>query len=126
MMNTQTSTKETKRTNQQNRSLHLFCEMLAQELTFAGISQRVLLEAINEVDNSAESVKAVFRTLGKAKYLKSSTAELTTKEMSDIYDEFNRNLSKIGIYVPWPSAEQLNFYENYAETNNHKISSMDK
>jgi len=85
--------------------------MLAQELTFAGISQRVLLQAVNEVDNSAESVKSVFRALGKAKYLKSSTSELTTKEMSDIYDEFNRNLAKIGIHVEWPSEEQLNFYE---------------
>jgi hypothetical protein len=120
-MNTET---QSKRTGQQNRALHLWCEMLAQELTFAGISQRVLLEAINEVDNSAESVKSVFRALGKAKYLKSSTAELTTKECSDIYEEFNRNLAKIGIHIEWPSAEQLSFYETYTKTSNHKLPKM--
>lgn len=103
------------RSGQQNRALHLWCEMLSQELNFAGITQRLLLQYVNEVDNSAESIKAVFRALGKAKYLKDSTADLTTKECSDIYDEFNRNLAKLGIHVEWPSAEALNFQETYAK-----------
>lgn len=92
------------RTDKQNRSLHKFCELLSETLNEAGISQRVLLEGL-EIDNSPESVKAVFRAMGKAKYGKDSTAKLTTKEVMDIYEEFNRHTSKIGIHVPFPSED---------------------
>lgn len=101
------------RTTLQNRSLHLYCEMLYQELFFAGITQKKFLEVMDEVNNSPQSIKAVFREYGRAKYGKKSTADLTTKEMSDIYEEFNRNLVKIGIHIPWPSTEQNSFNETY-------------
>ena len=74
------------RTNQQNKALHLYCEMLYEELSFMGITQKKFLEAMGEVNNSPESIKAVFREYGKVKYGKISTAELTTKEVSDIYE----------------------------------------
>jgi len=92
------------RTNAQNRSLHLYCSQLAEELNEAGITQRVFLQYL-EVDNSAESVKSVFRALGKAKYGKESTSKLTTKECTDIYDEINRNSSRLGIHVAWPNRD---------------------
>ncbi len=100
----------TKRTTKQNNALHLYCELLADELNMAGISQRVFLEGL-EVDNSADSVKAVFRALGKAKYLKDSTSKLTTKECTDIYEEINRQSSKVGIHIPWPSEEERRWSE---------------
>jgi hypothetical protein len=100
------TTEERKRTLQQNRALHKYCEILSETLNEAGITQSVLLKGL-EVDNSPESVKAVFRALAKAKYKKNSTADLTTKEISDCYEEFNRHTSKIGIYVPWPSEDEV-------------------
>jgi len=93
-----------RRTLNQNNALHLYCKMLSDELNEAGISQKVFLNGL-EVDNSPESVKAVFRALGMAKYGKDSTAKLTKKEMSDLYEEFNRHTSKIGISIPFPSIE---------------------
>ena len=102
-----------KRTGQQNRALHLYCEMLYQELFFAGITQKKFLEAMDEINNSPQSIKAVFREYGRVKYGKVSTADLTTKEISDIYEEFNLNLSKIGIHIPWPSEEETNLKETY-------------
>lgn len=105
------SLKNKQRTINQNSALHLYCKVLAETLNEAGITQDVLVRGI-EVDNSPESVKAVFRALGKAKYGKESTADLTTKEMSDIYEEFNRHTSKIGIHLPWPSTEQTEQYLN--------------
>lgn len=50
------------RTAKQNKALHKFCELLAEACNEAGISQRLFLEGL-EVDNSPESVKAVFRGL---------------------------------------------------------------
>lgn len=104
---------EKKRTLSQNNALHLYCEMLYQKLSFAGITQKKFLSIMDEIDNSPKSIKAVFREYGKAKYGKTSTADLTTKEMSDIYEEFNRNLSKIGVYVAWPSEDNKNFNQTY-------------
>jgi hypothetical protein len=108
-MNTQETNNEAQqerqRTTRQNNALHLYCQMLAETLNEAGISQQVFLQGL-EVDNSPDSVKAVFRALGKAKYGKESTSLLTTKECSDIYEEFNRHTAKIGIHVPWPSEER--------------------
>lgn len=111
MENTENQSKQ--RTGQQNRSLHLYCEWLSEELFLVGITQKNFLQVMNEVNNSPESIKSVFREYGRAKYGKKSTADLTTKEVMDIYDEFNRNLAKIGIYIPWPSEEEKNFEETY-------------
>jgi len=111
------------RSGQQNKSLHLYCEMLYQELMLAGITQKRFLEAMDEISNSPQSIKAVFREYGRTKYGKISTADLTTKEMSDIYEEFNRNLAKIGIHIPWPSQEELNLYETYeSQKPNNRLS----
>lgn len=109
------------RTPSQNASLHLFCEQLAEAMNEAGISQRIFLKEL-EVDNSMESVKSVFRELGKVKYGKDSTAKLTTKEMTDIYEELNRHTaSRLGIHVPWPSIEEVllnqNNYDNRKKNN---------
>src|SRR3990167_4369123 len=103
------------RTLQQNKSLHKYCELLADALNEAGISQALFLKGL-EVDNSSESVKVVFRAIGKAKYLKISTVDLTTKEMSEIFDEINRHIALLGIHIDWPSEESQNFSETY----NHK------
>ena len=98
--------KEKQRTIQQNKSLHLYCQQLSDKLNEAGISQRVLLEGL-EIDNSSESIKDIFRSLGKAKYKKDSTAKLTTKEMSDCYEEFNRHIAHLGVHIPWPSINEI-------------------
>ena len=103
------SKEEKQRTELQNNSLHKYCELLSEALFEAGITQKKFLEAMNEIHNSPESIKAVFRQYGKEKYGKKSTAGLTTKEISDIYEEFNLNLSKIGIHIPWPSSEEQMF-----------------
>ena len=74
------------RTDRQNKSLHLYCERLAEELNNAGITQKLVLQCV-ELDWSADSIKSLFRSLGRAKYGIKSTSELTTKQLTDIYDE---------------------------------------
>ncbi len=97
-------TKEKIRTPKQNNALHEFCIQLAAELNDHGIGQKIFLQYF-EIDNSMESIKNVFREIGRLKYGKKSTADLTTKELQDIYEEINRQTSKLGIHVPFPSEE---------------------
>jgi len=101
------------RTDLQNKSLHKYCSLLSDKLIEGGITYKKFLEIMDEVDNSPETVKAVFREYGRIKYGKISTADLTTKEIQYIYEEFNRNTSKIGIHIAWPSRDNNNFLETY-------------
>lgn len=100
------------RTLQQNKSLHKFCKLLADELNARGITQAMFVAAL-EIDNSAESVKNAFREMGFNKYLANSTAKLSTSEMSDIYKEMDRVVSQWGIQVDWPSDDKKSFEETY-------------
>jgi hypothetical protein len=117
METTHSPNKEFKqRSDKQNKSLHKYCSNLAETLNSAGITHRKFLGIMDEVENTPETIKAVFRNYGKAKWGKKSTADLTTKEVMEIYEEFTRNLSKIGIYEPFPSSDsknQLETYNNY-------------
>lgn len=102
-----------KRSDKQRKSIQKYCTNLSDKLNIAGITHRKFLTIMDEVDNTPESIKAVFREYGKEKWGKKSTADLTTKEVMEIYDEFTRNLSKIGIYEPFPSEENKSFYKTY-------------
>ena len=92
------------RTLQQNKSLHVFCTEVATELNNAGISMQALIENLH-IDHTKESVKGIWRAIAKAKYGKESTTELTTREIQDVYEEFNRMLANFGIHLSWPSIE---------------------
>ena len=103
---------EKQRTSQQNKSLHLFCKLLAEELNDHGITQPLFLKDFS-IDNTPESVKGVFRDIGWQKFMANSTAKLTTKEITEIYDEINRQVSKFGIYIAWPSEEEISKNKEY-------------
>ena len=111
---------EKQRSLAQNRALHKYCQELAIELNNAGIGIDVFMKNI-EADHTMESVKSLWRAFAKAKYGKSSTAELTTSEINAIYDEVNRHIAQFGIYMSFPSQENtenyLNSYENSGTKN---------
>jgi len=93
------------RTMKQNRALHKWCGEMARQLNESGIAISLVFRNI-EADYSMELVKALWRAFAKAKYGKDSTTQLTTKEITDIYDEVNRHFSKFGIeHLPFPSQE---------------------
>lgn len=103
---TQSKFEDKMRTIKQNKALHLYCGQLAEKLNEAGINQKLLMQGF-EIDNSAESIKNIFREIGRVKYLKDSTAKFTTKEMMDVFDEVNRVVSLKGISLNWPTDEEL-------------------
>lgn len=94
----------TKRTLKQNRSIHVFFEEVSRECNDRGIDMKVLVSNLR-VDTSPESIKDIFRQIGLVKFGKKSTADLTTKELMDCYEEFNRLLGNNGLHCPFPSSE---------------------
>lgn len=96
------------RTNLQNRSLHKFCEMVADALNDAGLDMKTVLKPGIEIAWTQDNVKEyLWRPIQKAMYpQKESTTDLNTVEPSRIYEVLNRHLAeKFGISVEWPSLD---------------------
>lgn len=95
------------RTGQQNKALHLFCLHLAKALNDSGLDMKKTLRPEIDIPWCMYSVKDhLFKPIQKAMTDKESTTELTTVEMTDVYEVLNRHMSeKFGITVAWPSIE---------------------
>lgn len=107
-----------KRTITQNKSLHKYFEEVSRELNNHGVDVKVLVENLR-VDSTPHLVKDIFRAIGKTKFGITSTSELTTIQVNECYDEFNRMLASVDISISFPSyteteeyLKQLEQYEN--------------
>lgn len=99
---------EKKRTNSQNRSIHLFCEWVAFELNNAGLTRKLKLPDIGVVDVlwSKETIKdGIWKPIQKVLLNKESSTELSCAEVTQVYEHFNLWLSEKGISVPFPNEE---------------------
>ena len=92
------------RTDLQNRALHKYCTQVAEKCREGGISYKLLLESV-EITPTMETIKELFRLIGGAKFRKWSTADFTTKELMETFDEVNAILALKGVHIPWPSNE---------------------
>ncbi len=92
------------RTLQQNKSLHLYCEMVAEALNDAGFDMRRTLKHDVEIPWTKDTVKDyLWRPIQEALLQKESTTELDTAEPSKVYEILSRHLAqKLGISVVWP------------------------
>lgn len=99
------------RTTQQNRALHKYFELLAETLNDAGLDMRAVLKPEVEIPWSKMTIKEfLWKPVLKVYLGKRSTADMTTKELDEVYDIVNRHLAKHGVHIPFPSIE--NFYDN--------------
>jgi len=107
---------EKKRTLQQNRALHKLFELLAEELTTAGLDMRRTLKPEIDIPWTGETVKEyLWRPVMKAQLLKESTTQLTTKDIDKVFETLNRHLGeKFGLHVDFPSIETL-MLERYSK-----------
>ena len=72
------------RTDAQNKSLHLFCKILAGNLNAAGLDMRLVLKPGYSIPWSGDSVKEhLWRPIQQAMLNKKSTTELS--KLGDIY-----------------------------------------
>jgi uncharacterized protein with NAD-binding domain and iron-sulfur cluster len=94
-----------KRTDPQNKSLHLFCEQVASELNSKGINIQLFLKHAVDLDWTKDTVKElIWRPIQKALLQKGSTTELDkVSDIDVIWEHINRHLSMtFGISVDWP------------------------
>lgn len=106
-------TKTNQRTTKQNSALHLYFTLLADELNLAGLDIRKTLKADFSIPWSGERVKElIWRPIQEAQLKKSSTTDLTTKEIDLVFDTINRAMSENhGITVIFPSKEEVLEYK---------------
>lgn len=97
------------RTLTQNRSMHKFFELLAQELNDSGLTMLKVLKPGADVPWSAETVKeCIWKPIQNAQFGEHSTTKLTTKQVSEVYETLNRHLGeKFAVHVAWPSVDSM-------------------
>lgn len=103
------------RTPQQNKAMHVYFTEIADILNESGISVQLFLKDF-EIDYSKEMIKGIWRAIARSKFGKDSTADLTTKELQEVFEEFNRQVSKHGLHLPFPSAV-ADFDEDFLRKN---------
>ena len=98
----------TQRTSQQNRSLHLYFTLLADELNASGYDMRKTLQESIDIPWSPSSIKSfLWKPVQEAMLEKESTTELTTKDIDMIYDVINKTIGeRTGVHVPFPSKDE--------------------
>lgn len=91
------------RTGKQNNSLWLFCRLLAEELNKHGITFQEFFKEGYQVPWSKDIVKEnIWNPMQRAVAGETSSADLTTIEVQQIYEHINSKAADAGIHVPWP------------------------
>lgn len=103
------SEEKQQRTLQQNKALHKYFMMVAKRLNDAGLDMRRVLKPEISIPWETPSVKEhIWKPVQEAMLKKQSTKELTTDEVTKVYEVVNRFLAENhGITEPFPSIEQL-------------------
>jgi len=88
--------------------MHLYFQLLADELNNAGHDMRKMLKPNIDIEWNTQSVKTyLWKPIMKAISKKTSTTELEKDEVSKIYETLNRFLGeKLSIHVPFPSIDE--------------------
>lgn len=80
-----------KRTNQQNKALHLWLALKAEQCRDAGVTAQLALSKTIELEMSPEMMKVIWKEVQKAMLGKKSTTELEkVGEIEEITDHLNR------------------------------------
>lgn len=107
----QMTEKKGSRTLQQNKAIHLYCEMVADTLNELGWTFRFegLKNTEMELKYTMSIVKeTIWRPIQIALFEKESTTELSTMEVSVIAEQIEHFfVTKQGIDLPFPSIENL-------------------
>jgi len=105
-----------KATRQQQKSLHLGCTLLGKKLNDAGLNQKKVLEKLPDIIDvqwNMTSIKELYKILMTAMYGYTSTTELSTKEISSVWERLMDILMKewgTEVNVPFPDETQTKKY----------------
>jgi len=98
------------RTSPQNRACHKYFDLMANELKKSGVtfSEYVRMRPKLEMHWTPHRVKELWKEACFHMYGHTSTAQMTTKQVNDVYDVVNKALGEItGVHIPFPSFETL-------------------
>ena len=95
---------EKQRTILQNKSLHKYYDLLAEELNNAGLDMKKVLKPEVDIPWTTLTVKEfIWRPIQDIMLDKESTTQLNTSEINEIYQVVSRHLAKkFGIDLPFP------------------------
>lgn len=101
--------KKEKRSPTQNDSMHAYFQLVADECLERGIDLEAFVKIPFLIPMSKEMIKGAWQGLQQIQLGKKHTSELTTEEVSKIYDTFNRFLSnEFKFSIPFPSDDETN------------------
>ena len=97
------------RTDQQRKSIEVFCKLLAESLNMAGLEMKVVLKPSHKIWWTQESVKEnILKPMIKAMFGKESTTELEKLGQIDkVHEQIMHMLGeKFGVeWIDWPHRE---------------------
>lgn len=97
------------RTELQNRSMHKFFRMVADQCQEQGISQQALFEARSiDVPVTEHAIKSLWHSIQNQLYGQVSTTELSRSQVNTVYEALITGMGqKLGLgYVPFPSEDE--------------------
>jgi hypothetical protein len=104
------------RTNLQNKAIHKYLSLLSAELNTAGLDmQHTLKEGVSIPWSETLVKELLWHSVQTAMFGTTSTAKLTTEQVSAVYDVINRKTSDLGVSVEFPDKETLRLNQTYGE-----------
>jgi hypothetical protein len=103
------------RTTTQNSALHKGCEQIADVLIENNVTLAEVIDHL-EVRPSMESIKALYRDIAKSKYGVTSTTQLESNQITQIWEDLAHAVGLVtGVNIEFPSQESLllNDLDNY-------------
>lgn len=96
-----------KRTTQQNKAMHKYFTLLAEELNNAGLDMKHTLKPEVEIPWTPEMVKRhLWKPIQRIVTEKEHTADLASGEPNRVYEVLDKHISeKFGIHVEFPHEE---------------------
>lgn len=97
------------RTIQQNKATWLYLTMLSDELNQAGLDQRKVLKPSIQIPWTKDAAHdRLWIPIQEALYNTDSTTQLTTEQITLVYETLNRHLGETtSVHVPFPSKEEI-------------------
>jgi len=94
------------RTGRQNASLHVYLREVSKTLNDAGMSVEKFFKPGYQVPFNEMTVKdEIWHKMQVAVTGKEHSSDLTSSEMTEVFDRLNSVLADKGIHVPWPSKD---------------------
>ena len=108
------------RTLTQNRAMHKYFSLLADEFNAAGLDMKKILKPEIDIAWTPTSIKEyLWKPIQKAMFSKESTTKLETNEITKIYETLNRfTAEKHQIGIDFPSLESILHMQRMEELNN--------